>query len=525
MPPVMLFSRCSACPIRDPGFKGNQYLSRVVPGNGPWTCRVVLIGAGPAKTEARTLIPYSGQAGEELNVTYLSLAGLRREEVWVTNACQCWDGSDRIPGDKRVRACAVYHLPQELNRCRPDAVVLMGGVTQFIADSVYRLDTVHGIPQWGSLLGGRWEGWLWPMYEPALGIRDTRFMNFLLADFKRLGEWLEGTWEPPEPVPVKTDYKLIRTPAEVDRYIGKDRTSSDHLAIDTESHGSQEFSLQLSIEPHTARMILAEDKDAIERVGYWIVREDLTVVMHHSTHDLGSLERMGIKPNKFRDTLQEVFHQCDLPQGLKPLVYRLFGHRMRSWEDVVWPASIAAVTEWMSKAVVLASTNLTETRIEEMVTWRCLQCGHSAHAHKNNGRCGSKAGVWKGVKGGCSCEDGLRVSNRRLIGKAGAVESVLVHILRHTLDTRDTEKPYDPWEKWAEMQEVGLRGKVPERWEVEWLTGELGPTPILGIGNVEIGEAIRYGCDDAMWTGQVAIELARRREDPRWRIDPRDRDQ
>ena len=108
----MLSPRCSACPIHNPDFQGNQYSCRVVPGDGPQPCRVVLLGAGPGFTEAITLIPYSGKAGDELNVTYLSLAGLRRDEVWVDNATCCHDGSDRIPPEKRVRTCYASRLPQ-----------------------------------------------------------------------------------------------------------------------------------------------------------------------------------------------------------------------------------------------------------------------------------------------------------------------------------------------------------------------------------------------------------------------------
>jgi uracil-DNA glycosylase len=524
----MLSPRCSACPIHNPDFEGSQYSCRVVPGDGPQPCRVVFIGAGPGKTEARTLLPYSGQAGQELDVTYLSLAGLRRDEVWVTNACQCWDGSDRIPADKRVKTCAANHLPQELDRCRPDAVVLMGGVTQLIADSTYRLDMVHGIPQWSGLLDGAWEGWIWPMYEPALGMRDTRFMNYLLEDFRRLGQWLEGEWVPPEPDAHETDYKLIHTVEEVDQYLVVPMIFPEHptvLAIDTEAHGPKPFSVQLSIEPHTARMILAEDTEAIQRIGFHLNQfKDLTVVLHNSAHDLDDLERMDLTVDRFRDTMQEAFQQCSLPQGLKPLVYRLFGYQMKSWQDTVWPASVAAVTEWMSRAVVLASTNLTETQVDELVTWRCLQCGHAAHAHKKDGRCGSKAGDWKGVRGGCTCEDGARASNRKYSQKAGAVESVLTHVLRHTLDTQDAEKPYDPWERLADMKQTGLRGKVPEGWEWQWLEGELGPSPILGIANCDLAEAVAYGCSDSDWTGQAATDLERRRSDVRWQIDPADRD-
>ena len=125
---------------------------------------------------------------------------------------------------------------------------------------------------------------------------------------------------------------------------------------------------------------------------------------------------------------------------------------------------------------------------------------------------------------GCPCEDGARASNKKYSQRAGAVEAVLTHVIRHTLDTMDAEKPYDPWERLADMKQTGLRGKVPEGWEFEWLEEELGPLPILGIANCDIADAAAYAMSDADWTGQVATELERRRSDVRWQIDPADRD-
>ena len=54
---------------------------------------------------------------------------------------------------------------------------------------------------------------------------------------------------------------------------------------------------------------------------------------------------------------------------------------------------------------------------------------------------------------------------------------------------------------------------------------ELGPAPILGIGNCELSEAVRYGCGDADVTGQVAVELERLRGGSRWLVAEGDRDQ
>src|SRR6185369_5407877 len=99
-----MFHRCSACPTNEDGRPcSNPVLPDLPPGD---RCGVLFLGAGPAKVENKTGTPYSGLAGEELNDTYLPIAGLQRDQVGVANVSSCWDGSDRTPNEKRVLACA-----------------------------------------------------------------------------------------------------------------------------------------------------------------------------------------------------------------------------------------------------------------------------------------------------------------------------------------------------------------------------------------------------------------------------------
>jgi hypothetical protein len=174
--------------------------------------------------------------------------------------------------------------------------------------------------------------------------------------------------------------------------------------------------------------------------------------------DLG--ERLGVKVTRWRDTMQEAFHLGNLPQGLKPLAYRTLGVTMRSWEDVVRPASIRALHEWCGRGMVLA---------------------------------GDRLQVEKKLKTKVKLEP-------------GASEKIFRHVLRQILEGKED---YDPWEALDRFFEDGLRGKKPEKWERELIEKELGERPILGIGNCELEEAIAYACGDADCTGRVAVELER----------------
>lgn len=474
-------SRCPTCPMTDSG----HYCSRQVSWSGPsGRSPVVFIGAGPGKTEDSTNLPYSGRAGEEFDSTYLSLSGLHRRHVVVDNASKCWDGTDRTPNEKRVLGCAHHHLPALLSRTQPDVVVLMGGVTQRLADTRIRLDMHHGMPQYTTLLGGQWEGWVWPSYEPALGMRETSKMTQLMEDFRNLGKWLNGEWVPPyllaDPEE-KTDYRLITsaTIGDLRSYLRLDRRYP-YLAGDTEKHGSAPWSIQFSHTPGTGRMVRAEEKEALGMLNWWLQEAGTEMVLHNAPQDLDTCEKMGVRPVSFRDTMQESYNLCSFPQGLKALVYRTLGVTMRSWEDVVWPASVEAAVSWMEDARDIASSR-PDIISHPLVRGRCVDCGHQ----HTKGPC---------KRDGCGCES-VRVTFERIEEKPSAMEGILKHVLRYTMSTQEDDDPYNPWDKLVEMREVGLRGKVAGEEEWQWMEEAVGrKVPILGIGNVEIGEAVRYGC-------------------------------
>jgi hypothetical protein len=382
----------------------------------------------------------------------------------------------------------------------------MGGQACKIADQRIRLDMQHGRPFRGSIYG--YETWVWPSYEPALGMRDTGKMTPLLDDFTHLGQWWRGEWEAPEPEEHPLDYQLVHTPHELSVYLDC-ANATIGMAMDTESHGPIPWSIQISHTPHTARMIRTTNLATMRELAVWSRECSTTWIMHHSGADIEPAGRMGIRIVKYRDTLQEAFQLCSLPQGLKPLAYRLFGVTMRGWIDVVWPASVEKLVDWMEDGIGLAETNLVESVVHPLVRGKCADCGHQ----HSRGPCKR-----------CACPASNTVY-QRVEHRLGTVESILKHVLTYTGKTEDDDSPYDPWKAIAKMRVEGLRGRVPEPWEFEWLESELGPIPILGIGNCTLDEAVIYGCGDADLTGQVAAELERLRGGERWKIDEGDRDQ
>jgi hypothetical protein len=278
-------------------------------------------------------------------------------------------------------------------------------------------------------------------------------------------------------------------------------------AVDTERHGPAPWSVQWSIYPGTGRMILAEDKAALDELSMYL--HDHEIILHNEPQDLDMLERMGVRCGSSQDTMQCAFHLCSVPQDLKSLSYQLTGVEMKSWREVVWPASISAIVTWMKAAIELAHDNLDNTVITHLKRGKCADCGHQ----HSTGKC---------KHDGCTS---TRVTHSKIEYEWSVSEAILSHIVTYTTKPQeDEDKPYNPWDKLGEMKVEGLRGKKAEGWEWEYLELELGPMPILGIGNCDLAEAVDYGCGDADMTGQVATVMAEMRQGKEWRIDPGDYD-
>lgn len=489
-----------------------------IPGSGPAPCRLLFLGERPGKREQERHRVFCGPTGQELDETYLlRQAGLLRDQVAVHNSVLCYADGNRTPSRKEVLGCASHHLPSLLKQVQPEIIVLMGGSAAFLLDEPKKLDLYHGRPVYGSILGGVWEGWIWLSYHPSLGMHKTSAMTQLLEDFKNLGLWLKGEWSPPVAPVVTTEYHWVRSVQDMSDYLFKATWEAPEIAMDTESHGRQRWSTQISCAPGTGVMWRPGDRAVDREFAEFVRTWQGTWIFHHAAHDLDELERDGIYIPRWRDTMQEAYHQCSVPQGLKPLAFQLLGVTMRSWEDVVFPASLDALCSWLSDAVSLAD-NLRGVTVERVKRGWCKECGHGAHTKK---ACGKKN--LSGIECGCPANDHVNLI-RKTYTPSG-VSLVSTHLLKHVLGDPDyNESDGWAWGALERMKTEGIRGKKAEAWEWEYAEEMLGPAPILGIGNCTPEEALAYGVSDADHTLQVADALAARRAEGRFEINEGDMD-
>ncbi len=127
---------CRRCRL----WKGAKH---AVPGEGPHTAKLMLVGQNPGKEEDETGKPFVGRAGKFLNKV-LAENGINRGEVIVTNIVKHTSPRNRTPFKDEVEACLPY-LKNQLEIVKPQVVVLMGKVAWQTPrlNGIEYIETVH----------------------------------------------------------------------------------------------------------------------------------------------------------------------------------------------------------------------------------------------------------------------------------------------------------------------------------------------------------------------------------------------
>jgi uracil-DNA glycosylase len=95
-----------------------------VPGEGPLTAKVMLIGQNPGAEEDETGRPFVGRAGKFLT-KILAENNIRREDVFISNIVKHVSPKNRKPYPDEVAACIPY-LNVQISVIKPKIIVLLG---------------------------------------------------------------------------------------------------------------------------------------------------------------------------------------------------------------------------------------------------------------------------------------------------------------------------------------------------------------------------------------------------------------
>jgi DNA polymerase len=168
---------CTKCPL-------HSSRTNAVPGEGPSGALVVIVGEAPGRNEDEQGRPFVGAAGQNLD-DLLSVAGLSRDSVFITNCVKCRPPANRRPARAELDACHPY-VRRQIEAISPSMVVLLGdtALKEFFPEN--SLGGSHGT----SMKRGGVE--FYPTYHPASVIYNPSLREVLRADFRKLGSLVGG---------------------------------------------------------------------------------------------------------------------------------------------------------------------------------------------------------------------------------------------------------------------------------------------------------------------------------------------
>lgn len=154
-----------------------------VPGEGPASSEIMLIGEGPGFYENEQGRPFVGAAGQFLE-QLLEQAGLKRSDVWIGNVVKCRPPGNRDPLPEELAACDKY-LERQIAAIAPKIIITLGrfSMNKFMPDA--KISVVHGQMR---RVGNRF---VIPMYHPAAALHQPKWRPHIMADFGKLPKQLE----------------------------------------------------------------------------------------------------------------------------------------------------------------------------------------------------------------------------------------------------------------------------------------------------------------------------------------------
>lgn len=179
---------CRACPT----MAGRRRVLSAA--NGSPGARVIFIGEAPGRRGGeQTGIPFSGDQTGRNFTALLAQAGLRRHEVFITNAILCNPqdacGRNRPPSRAELAACRHY-LARQLALVGALVIAPLGAVALAAvgALSPHRLRLATAVAQ-PSTWNGRY---LFPLYHPGPRAQLHRPFPKQVEDFQRLGDFVRA---------------------------------------------------------------------------------------------------------------------------------------------------------------------------------------------------------------------------------------------------------------------------------------------------------------------------------------------
>lgn len=189
---------CTLCPL-------HTGRTLAVPGVGRSDADIMFIGEAPGYYEDQQGLPFVGASGKYLG-ELLTLIGLSRNDVFITNVVKCRPPGNRDPQQDEIDICMPSYLRDQIDIIRPKLIATLGRFSMALFfPPTARITKIHGQPK-------RADGRIYyPLFHPAAVLRNPNLRPAMETDFRRMSTLLEemSTAEIPEDEPPPKQLSLF----------------------------------------------------------------------------------------------------------------------------------------------------------------------------------------------------------------------------------------------------------------------------------------------------------------------------
>ncbi len=175
---------CNKCEL----YKGTVPL----PGEGPKSSKVMLIGMCPGEDEERLKRIFVGKSGKLLSKSLYSV-GLKKIDLYISNLVKCRvkdeEGKNRPPTKDEAELCAHYHLDKEIQEIKPELIVPLGAdALKYVSgSSTAKITKVRG----KAVKSEKYGCLLFPTYHPSAILRNPDLLQYFNKDLSALKEIMD----------------------------------------------------------------------------------------------------------------------------------------------------------------------------------------------------------------------------------------------------------------------------------------------------------------------------------------------
>ncbi|MBL7197674.1 MAG: uracil-DNA glycosylase [Candidatus Omnitrophica bacterium] len=160
-----------------------------VVGEGDSKTGIMFVGEAPGANEDRTGRPFCGRAGEVFDELLLR-AGIKRQDIYITNILKCRPPGNRNPQEAEIKACSPY-LDRQIEILKPRVICCLGNfATMYIMKKFDLRDNIQGISKIHGQVFSQQSLFdsikIIPLYHPAVVTYNINMKNVLQKDFNIL---------------------------------------------------------------------------------------------------------------------------------------------------------------------------------------------------------------------------------------------------------------------------------------------------------------------------------------------------